>query len=145
METLRVMIVAAVLVALSANPMLAAMLQCRCTDAKGFLCLSRAESESEASSHACCATKEASKAVSQPDSQQPPPSRVGCCCLQAPAAVPAVAGKFSGPKIEKHPFDDVVGRPNQVLAGLGVDRNLPTDNFFSTGPPLLALYCIWLK
>ncbi len=145
METLRVMIVAAVLVALAANPMLAAMLQCRCTDAQGFLCLSRAESESEASSHACCATKEASKAVSPPDSQQPPPSRVGCCCLQAPAAIPVMNGKSPGPKIEKHPFDCVTCQPNQSLVGLWVDRGVPTDNFFSTGPPLLALYCIWLK
>jgi len=147
MRTLNAIIAVLTLVAVAANPVAASLVPCCCVKpAKPeHACCRTAEAEAKeaaaavAALPACCAKKQA--AHTPVDTFV----RGGCCCVKAPPAVPTAPDQtkqiIEQPSIE--PSCSSVDCLVQAPATRRFEQ-LP-GSLTPTGPPLLALYCIWLK
>jgi hypothetical protein len=144
MTTLKAIIATLTLLAVAVNPVAASLVPC--------CCVKQAKPESS-----CCRTTEtAAKAMEAPGVALPACCaqkevqvdtivRGGCCCVKAPPAVPAAPDQtkqiIEQPSIE--PSCSLVDRLVHAPATRRFEQ-LP-GSLTLTGPPLLALYCIWLK
>jgi len=141
MKTLSKFISLATLLAIAANPVLAAAIPCCCTKPAGRACSCCGVANVPPAArgvHSCCGEK-----------PSPPPATgrgPGCCCVKTPPAlVPARDHRANLPlddqvvlvavcTLDRSPGDPRDARPRRSSGHLGLH-----------GPPLLALYCIWLN
>jgi hypothetical protein len=88
------------------------------------------------SAQSCCALKTPAAALVQAG---------GCCCLKAPPAVPASRDQAKQ-TAEQAPLVPVLAIVDFFDAASTAHRAAPTSEPSPlSGPPLLALYCIWRK
>lgn len=144
MRTLKAFIAALTLVAVAANPVAASLLPCCCVKPEKIerSCCHAAEQSAKAAKKLdasipdCCAKKYVPSDAS---------ARGGCCCFKAPPAVPASPDQTK--QIIEHPsIQPACSSVDCIVNTQAIRRfeQLPGTHTL-TGPPLLALYCIWLK
>lgn len=144
MRTLKAIIATLTLLAVAANPVAASLVPCCCVKqakperscCKTAETAAKSEEEAVVTLPACCAKKHAPVDTIV---------RGGCCCVKAPPAVPASPDQtkqiIEQPSIE--PSCSAVDCLDHAPATRRFEQ-LP-GSLTLTGPPLLALYCIWLK
>ena len=141
MKTFKAIIAAITLLAVAANPIVAMAMPCCCTkpvEQQRSCCQPAAQKTSSNDQHACCAKHQASnKFVEQ---------RAGCCCITSSPASTSPRESLAKLSVENHSFDVAFWSADQSLQA-PTSRYLDhsADRFSVSGPPLLALYCIWLK
>jgi hypothetical protein len=131
------------MLAIAANSLAAMGTPCRCTrqvDAECPCCSSAAKQAvaTKLDRPACCARQQSpSNAVLQTPAK--------CCCGQTPPA--SVTARESSPKSSAELAIKVAcwsADRDDLSPTSGILRHSP-GRFALSGPPLLALYCIWLK
>ena len=146
MGILKAIAVALTLIAVATNPVVAMTMQCCCTQRAApertcCPCCQNAGEEAAQPRFACCLKKD--------KVQEGIRLGVGCCCVKAP---PATAPAPAQEALAQH---DVKGQPLAlttfasfdlaVLAPVSRYLDHVPGRFSLSGPPLLALYCTWLK
>ncbi len=149
MRPFRPIIAAVIMLAMMASPLAAALAPCCCSSqeaSKCPLCLARVAFESEIPPAHCpsCAKQPGCKNQAAGDKALSV-APAGCACVKAQLPVAMTRDKASSTSTEQHlvatPVDSTV---NDTVST--VRRFIPCLAVTTpTGPPLLALYCIWLK
>jgi hypothetical protein len=142
MRLLKTLVAVVTLAAVAAQPALAALHTCCCirpVEAERSCCAAKhAEQEPAAGAapHSCCATKMPAPAVVQ---------TAGCCCVKTSPAVPTARDLVQTvtEQSPQAPVSAVVDLFDAAPAACG--EILSAEARPLTGPPLLALYCIWRK
>lgn len=142
MKTLRGMFTAISLLAVVANPVVAMAMPCCC--AKPVVqdrtcCDSAVAQHPSGDQQLCCANAQIPRSQSLP-------KQASCCCVVAPPPFIATRMQFESSVFEIQSLDVAFSAADCT----GVD---PTSRYLehspgrnsASSPPLLALYCIWLK
>jgi hypothetical protein len=160
---LKAIIAALTLVAVAAQPVVASWIPCCCTKPEQRATpelreqLPELREQPKTPERSCCQTAEhvaKSPATTGPTAaaccaQNQTPADIvvgsGCCCVKAPPAVPSSPDQ---PKqiIEQPSIEPSCSSVDCLVPAPAIRRfeQLPGVHTL-TGPPLLALYCIWLK
>ncbi|MFN0195312.1 MAG: hypothetical protein ACKVT0_01095 [Planctomycetaceae bacterium] len=140
MRTLKAVTVAITLIAVTANPVVAMVRPCCCTkrvEPERACCQQVAERVSV--QRACCAKKTETAEIARLSN--------GCCCVKAPPASTPSRDNLATSEIKEQSAGVTEFVPSdlavRVPASIALDR--AGDRISLSGPPLLALYCIWLK
>lgn len=139
MRTIKALIAVLTVFAVAADPVAASISPCCCVkhaEPERSCCRAAAKSAEVASHPACCAKKHLPVDTAV---------RSGCCCVKAPPAVPASPDQTK--QIIEQPSIEPASSAVDCLVYAPATRRfeqLP-GSLTLTGPPLLALYCIWLK
>ena len=141
MSTFKSLITAITLIAVAANPVAAGLLPCCCTEKvqpERPCCQATKQAvQSTADSPSCCAKKQQESSSVQ---------QSGCCCFDVPPAVPASSEKFAKPTTEPQPLVVFCSFVDSSVQAPVIRRfEHASGSLTISGPPLLALYCIWLK
>ena len=140
MQALKTIVAAVTLLAVGVNPLAAGLMPCCAGDKvpTRLGCCQRAAGEARpaAARHKCCEKQSAALDY---------PLTLGCCCVKTPpASMPA------GDGVQKSSAEQqvlAIGSPDAVIRPVLAGGALPLvhDGPALWGPPLLALYCIWLN
>ena len=138
MRTLRAVISAITLLAVTVNPVAAAFVQCCCAkpiDSQRACCQTAAK-KTAAKHRPCCAKRQKPAGLEL---------RAGCCCVKPTPA--SALTRIGVSKLPEKPSLDVLYLPEDIAVrgADGLDLQKATGRFAPAGPPLLALYCVWLK
>jgi len=141
MKTFKQIVAAVTLLAFAANSVVAMAVPRCCTrpvEQRRSCCQSATQKASASNQYACCAKKQASHEFVQ--------HRLGCCCVKAPLASTSPRENLAKPSFEEHLLDFAFWSADHfVQAPTSSYSNDSPGRFSLSGPPLLALYCIWLK
>jgi hypothetical protein len=140
MRALKVFVALVTLTAVTGRPVLAAFEPCCCSrkvEVSRPCCAAKQESNEDAGipAHSCCATKTAVAVV----------EASGCCCVKPPPAVP-VSRDQAAKTAEQAPTVPVLAAVDLAEAAPAAKLGAHSSQLRPvSGPPLLALYCIWRK
>lgn len=153
------LITAILILAAAAQPVVAAIEPCCCLTKSAEqvsaprleqsllpACCAVKVAEAEASLSSCCAKKLQSHVCATHGSADGAPvvDRAGCCCVKPAPAVPSEPTNIVQRTIAAATIDLAVGEPAPLVPAPAVRRfdNTPGSHAL-TGPPLLALLCVW--
>lgn len=135
----RALISAVTLLAIAINPVAAAIAPYCCTKpaTQDGPCCEAVAKAATVKLPACCAKKHATALAVL---------KAGCCCFKLPPAPPPARENLAKPSFDKPALDfagwSSVGVVDAASAGC---LEGATGWLQVSGPPILALYCIWLK
>lgn len=138
MQYFKHLLIAVMAVAVTTNPVVASMKLC-CSAPKVEKKRSCCRSATTLAPKAlCCAKKATSTGVDSPFPR-------GCCCIKSQDSATSSV-RFVLPNADDHSVDLAICSkdlpvPLQTLC----NREVSPERSARSGPPLLALYCIWLK
>lgn len=140
MNALKALFIAVMSLAVTASPVVASLKLCCCSkpaERKKGCCPSEQVAASTAE-QSCCAKRVTSTAGLQLSN--------GCCCIKAVESA-SLSDRLVRPDVEKQSLHLAVSNEDQQrkLLSLQDIQDQSPGRFTLSGPPLLALYCTWLK
>jgi hypothetical protein len=126
------------LLAVAVHPLAAAAMPCCCIEAGNTKqACSRHEAKQDAAvSRSCCQQPHVPVEVLQP---------VGCCCTQAQPASATTRNNIPQSELKRLTWTTIELPGEAPTAVLRIEALSSARPIALSGPPLLALYCIWLK
>ena len=149
MRTLRFLIVVFSLFPMSVGPAFGEFLPCRCTGGCTSLKseLPALDPAANVCPHCCHQTASTSQCDSKCCRHVPAP-RQGCCCYRSPTTTVPERVRAVNELVQKFLVESVFARPETRVPApeiIAPQRNWLADEIHLSGPPLLALFCTWLK
>lgn len=134
MATINAIAVALALITNVASPVMALAIPCCCAKraTSERACCKKVDGQATPHHKACCAKKLAASEAALPTS--------GCCCFKAPITATTCPENPVAPPAEILAGEYTGFHPTNVAVQL-----VPIAGLTLSGPPLLALYCTWLK
>lgn len=146
MNALKALFIAVMSLAVTASPVVASLKLCCCSkpaEHKKGCCPTKHVATSTAHP-SCCAKKDASTGTGL----HLPGSHLSssCCCIKAVESA-SLSDRLVRPDVEKQSLHLAVSNEDQQrkLLSLQDIQDQSPGRFTLSGPPLLALYCTWLK
>lgn len=146
MNMFKAIVAAVTLLAVAVNPIAAMGMACCCTAIlqqtrplqQTRSCCQSAAQASSVEQRACSAKQGSANELIQ--------HVASCCCAKVPPPSTSPRASLERPSVENEPLDVAFGpvdRTAQRPTSIALEHS--PGRFTLSGPPLLALYCIWLK